>query len=250
MRPNTPPEESEWIDTYLNNQLTASGKLEFEAEMACDPALQTEVDIRRLLHDVIDEYNLQAEIAAIHAEMMEEEEEVQLTETRVIPMPVSRPVPGEHSLREQLLPVERPLWWKRAASIAAAAGGIWMGYLSFTPITSHDGVSHIMRGAKAKQEQPSSFCYDNYYLGQEHLSNKRPGEAIPHFEQVTDCEVRPYFKDASKWFLAVACLQAGQTDRATTLLNEIRQAADFQYPVTTVDLWKMEWQLRLARLTH
>ena len=250
MRPSTLPEESEWIDAYLGNQLTASGKAEFEAIMAVDKNLQEGVKLHHLLHDVIDEYNLQAEIAAIHAEMMEEEEEVSLMETRVIRMPVNRPELEELASRNQFL-VERPLWWKRTAGIAAAAGGICLGYLSFAPITPFDGANHIMRGGKkATQERPSSFCYDTYYKGLEYLSNEQPDKAISRFEEVVSCEVRPYFRDASKWFLAVACLEAGQTDRAKALVNEIRHTPVFQYPVKTIDFWKMEMQIRLAQITQ
>lgn len=240
MKPITPPEESEWIEAYLNNQLNASERSEFEVEMARNAALQEEVETRRLLHDVIDEFNLRAEIAAIHAEKMGQsewvepewsEEEAEPGEPRVIPLPVYRPQ-------------AKPVWWRRAAAIAAAAGGLWMGYLSFSPISPHETSTHITRGG----QQPSSFCYTNYYAGKAYLNSRQPDKAIPCLEQVVNCEIRPYFKDASKWFLAVACLQSGQTERAEQLYGEIKQSAEFEYPIGTLDRWKMDWQLRVARM--
>lgn len=240
MKPITPPEESEWIEAYLNNQLAPAERSEFEAEMAQNALLREEVETRRLLHDVIDEFNLRAEIAAIHAEKMAEPawnepewttEEAEPTEPRVIPLPVHRPE-------------SKPVWWRRAAAIAAAAGGLWMGYLSFAPISPHETATHITRGG----QQPSSFCYTNYYAGKAYLNSRQPEKAIPCLEQVVNCEIRPYFKDASKWFLAVACLQSGQTERAERLYSEIKQSADFEYPIGTLDRWKMDWQLRVARM--
>ncbi len=238
-----PPEESEWIEDYLNDRLNSFQKAEFEAEMVRNHELREEVEGRRLMLDVIDEYTLRAEIAAIHAEKMAEPEWVQpqwadeddllheSAEPLVIPLPINRPS-------------AKPVWWRRAAAIAAAAGGLWMGYLSFDPIAPHEIATHITRGG----QQPSSFCYTNYYTGKAYLNSRQPEKAIPCLEQVVNCEIRPYFKDASKWFLAVAYLQSGQTKRAEAIYDEIKQSPDFQYPIGAVDRWKMDWQLRVARV--
>jgi tetratricopeptide (TPR) repeat protein len=243
MRLSNPPEESEWIEAYLNDRLNSSEKAEFEAKLALNPELREEVELRRLMFDVIDEYNLRAEIAAVHAEKMGEPEWAQAEwadedellqdspEPLIIPLPVHRPP-------------AKPVWWRRAAAIAAAAGGLWMGYLAFDPITPHESATHITRGG----QQPSSFCYTNYYTGKAYLNSRQPEKAIPCLEQVMNCEIRPYFKDASKWFLAVAYLQSGQTKRAEQIYDEIKQSPDFQYPIGAVDRWKMDWQLRVARV--
>ncbi len=236
MKLTSPPEESEWIEAYLDHKLEASERAIFEAKLSHDDNFREEVALRRLMHEVIDEYDLRAEIAAIHAEKMgeselaEEEEPLQFIEPIVRPLPVNRPAPKV-----------RPLWWRSAAAVAAA-GGLWVGYLSFDSIAVHEETTHVTRGGN----QPSSACYSNYYAARQFLVSQQPDKAIPCLEQVVDCEVRPYFKDASKWFLAVACLQSGQTERAGKLFEQIKGAPDFQYEISALDRWKMDWQLRFA----
>jgi hypothetical protein len=257
MKPKTPPEVTEWIEAYLRHELSGEDLALFKQQMVMDPAFAAEVEFMELTHALLDDHLLFEDVRQIHAEKVLEwqADEEHATQTPVIPLPI---VPANVSTEPSLPAIQRSLvpqrstavpLWGRSAAAAAVAGVALVGYLSLAPISIDDEVRMTTRGGSTEiRERPSQLCYDNFYTGKALLQANQPIQAIGQLEQVATCEVRPYFKDASKWYLTLAYLEAEQIPKAETLYKEITQAPTFRYAIKPVNRWKLWWRLRWSKL--
>lgn len=236
MRPKTAYEQLEWIDAYFQNALPPQERIEFEDELRTNPEFAKEVAFMQQVEDVVDDFLLAEMVSEIHAEKVQEwhAEEPRVHEAPVIPL--HQPAAG------------RVPWWKWSAGMAAAATIAFTSYITLSPIELHDSLSQTIRGEdNSISEQPSRVCFENFYAGRSFVMTQQPEQAIPRLQQVIDCEVRPYFKDASKWYLTVAYLQADQAQQAENMYQEITKNPDFQYDINWLDKQKIRWQIRIAK---
>lgn len=258
MKPKTPPEVTEWIEAYLRQDLSGEELRLFKQEMAADPSFAAEVEFMELTNALLDDYLILDDVRQIHAEKVLEwqaDEANEVDDVPVIRMPIApgkvTSEPDTPSIQRPLLPQRSttvPLWGKSAAA-AAVAGVALVGYLSLSPIGIDDEVRMTTRGGLAEvREQPSQLCYDNFYTGKALLLANQPQQAIQHLERVATCEVRPYFKDASKWYLTLAYLDAERVPQAEALYKEIARAPTFRYAIKPVNRWKLWWRLRWSKL--
>lgn len=259
MKPKTPPEVTEWIEAYLRQDLSEEELLLFKQEMVADPAFAAEVEFMQLTNALLDDYLILDDVRQIHAEKVLEWQADEAREAEqevpVIRMPFA---PAQTSTEPVTAPIQRPLLpqrstavplWGRSAAAAAVAGVALVGYLSLSPIAIDDEVRMTTRGGQVDvREQPSQLCYDNFYTGKALLLANQPQKAIQHLERVATCEVRPYFKDASKWYLTLAYLDAQQVPQAEALYKEIAQAPTFKYAIKPVNRWKLWWRLRWSKI--
>ncbi|WP_420156032.1 hypothetical protein [Siphonobacter sp.] len=236
MRPKTGQEQMEWIDAYLHDALSSTERAAFEKEMISNPEFAREVEFMQQADSVIDDFLLAEMVGEIHAEKVQEWKDAEAEpakETPVIPL---------HREPQQVP------WWKWSAGTAAAVTIAFTSYITLSPIQVQDTLSQTLRGGDASiSEQPSRICFENFYAGRSFVMTQQPSQAIPRLQQVIDCEVRPYFKDASKWYLTVAYLQANQPKEAETIYQEITENPDFSYDITWLDKQKISWQIRIAK---
>jgi hypothetical protein len=261
MKRKTPPEQTEWIEAYLRGSLFGEELALFKQEMVNDPEFAAEVEFMELTHALLDDIIIEDDVRQIHAQKVQEwkadEEEAQRPAVRPLHAPIQSAEPAEaldneptilrplHAERTSTVPL-----WGRSAAAAAVAGVALVGYLSLTPVSVGDDIRMATRGEGPATDQSSTLCYDSFYTGKALLTSDQAGEAIPHLERVLTCEVRPYFKDAAKWYLSVAYLNSDQPAQAERLYTEFTKDEDAQYPVKTIDRMKVWWRLRWKKLSN
>lgn len=227
----------EWIESYLQNALSPSEREEFEKELNTNAEFAREVEFMQQADSVIDDFLLADLVAEIHAEKVEEwntETEETEEETPVIPL---------HTPNRAAVP-----WWKWSAGTAAAVTIAFTTYITLSPIRVGDTLNQALRGGEARiSEQPSRICFENFYAGRSFVMTQQPTHAIPRLQQVIDCEVRPYFKDASRWYLTVAYLQDNQPEEAESMYQQIISNPEFSYDISWLDRQKISWQIRIAK---
>ena len=237
MRPKSGQEQMEWIDAYLRNALSPEEREAFEKEMNTNAEFALEVEFMQQADSVIDDFLLADLVAEIHAEKVEEWNTTEPRPEREAPV-----IPLQSPRRTQVP------WWKWSAGTAAAVTIAFTTYITLSPIQVGDTLNQTLRGGEARiSEQPSRICFENFYAGRSFVMTQQPSHAIPRLQQVIDCEVRPYFKDASKWYLTVAYLQDNKPEEAEHMYQEIMDNPDFSYDISWLDKQKISWQIRIAK---
>ncbi len=142
--------------------------------------------------------------------------------------------------------------WNRVAAGVAAACLLLVGYLSLAPIALPNAGYDVraLRGIDTTQLPPQQrVAFANFFDGQARMVEGDYVQAAYHFETVlTVDDLRPYFKEAAEWHLAVSYLRSHQISRASRLYKQLRQCESCTYEVGWVERRKLEWQLWIGNL--
>ena len=144
------------------------------------------------------------------------------------------------------------LSWNRVAVWTAAACLLLLGYLSLSPIALPDAGYDIraLRGIDTTQLPPHQrAAFANFFEGQVRMVEGDYVLAAHHFKNVLLVDdLRPYFREAAEWHLAVSYLRSRQINRASQLYNRLKNCEQCTYKVGWLERRKMEWQLLIADL--
>lgn len=226
MRPQDRIEEQEWIDKYLDDKLSPPERFEFENELKNDKLFKDSFDKMKALRNTINDYFIEQAMR----------DQIQLIKDRKI------------SKRKifKLLPL-------RISITGFAALIIFALYLIFSPIVLPDSDNDftITRGLKTTKNdkiKKTSFDYffeaqSKFYEGQYLLSSQI-------FEKVLkDEELRPYFKEATEWHLLLAYIKSNQNYKARELYKNLSNCiVPCNYELSTLNRWKIWWQIRLLSI--
>ncbi|AQG82152.1 hypothetical protein [Spirosoma montaniterrae] len=237
---NFSEEDYELIEAYLANELSATDRAAFEADMQRNPDLQAEVSLQR---------NLRLGLRAIGIEKAVMQARSQYEAIK----------PAAASVRP-LVSSRSWFYWAVAASIVAV---LTIGYVAYqqttrppdlafidtiAPNQSDDLAKELPVGAVSsnvrtqfldaftqykagrydraieqlrtvpadKQSEP----YKLYFLGLSRLANKQPARAIPLFKRAMNSP-ESSIRQKSEWFLALAYVKNGQNERALPLLKKV-----------------------------
>lgn len=239
---------------YLDNELDARERLEVETHLSADAAARELLERLRLSKQAIRQYALKEQVAAIHREEMKERTAVQKT------------------------PVRRIHWLRRTMQIAALllvlvliAGLVQYSlldanrlyrsqYSAFTLGTtrSNETISPIeqaygrqnMTEVIALYRNGTSFqATDHFFAGQAFLATDNPAEAVGAFEKQlaanANQQMKPY-QDDTEYYLGLAYLKTGDTDRALQLFEKIHRETSHTYhrEISGWYLTKLRWLQR------
>lgn len=136
-------------------------------------------------------------------------------------------------------------WVKYLFPIPVAAA-IFILYLFNSPIylpnTEND--FSVTRGINTNElDLEDRFAFETFFDGQAHFVEGKYLLAIEDFKKALNTQNRPYFKEATKWHLALAYLKSEQPYEAEKVFNEFRKCSNCQYPVSFIT--KLKFWLRI-----
>lgn len=222
-RPTDKQQEHEWIERYLNDQMDDDERAEFDTEQVADPALQNEVTLLKRTHELMKEAFLEQR-AIITLKRLQQQNRLRTHRIRLV---------------------------SRSLSGLTTIGLLLLIYLSVVPVRFPDSendlsVTRNLAGDSSIVMQKKVFS--QFFEGQAHLSEGQYALAVKDFKQVTEApDLRPYFREAAQWHLAVAYLKSGEPDKAERVYNQFTQCIDCEYPIGTIDRWKIWWQIKWAQ---
>ncbi len=218
------------LEDYLANRLTGMDITFIEAQIDNIPAVKTEYEKLLLLKNTIQRQQTRDKIKAIHAQKMAEWK-------------------GEDSENEggkiiKLQPQKSNVSnFFKIGGMAAAACAVFMIYLSVSPISTSDPTNLSERGNSTELDSLQKLEFEYYLQGQKALSDGKNQEAIVMFQKVMEAQnIRPYYKDASLWFSAVANSEMGNEAKVNEILKQIDSKGDFRYEISRIDRLKIWWK--------
>lgn len=222
-RPNDKEEEQEWIEQYLLGKMTREESAAFEEELHKDNNLRIEMEKVKKVHHRFQEVFLEHQaIATI--------KRLQATDRR----------------RTKVFTVFKYIGFMAAACAA------FIIYLSFSPSRFPDSENDftVVRKTNATTMSPQQrYIFNQFFEGQAHIAEGQYTLAIKNLEEVVNFnDLRPYFREAAQWHLAIAYLKSGNAARAEQLYHQFEDCMECEYPVSDVDRWKVWWQIQRAKL--
>jgi len=221
------PYTREYIDKYINGELTSDESDVFESKMANDKALSNQVALQRELIFGLEGLAIREHIQAAHVASKNRNKRV------------------------------RTLWISAAAASLALLLVFWIVYQPaqtdsslfsqfFRPFpdvisirntdadNSGIGMNHYVAGEYQKAIEYLSLAdnaSENYidlrfYLGLSYLASNIPDESIAVFNELITIDSQ--YKQQIRWYLALAYLRNGERSKSILYLNQI-SAGDFQF---------------------
>ncbi len=213
-------ERWEEIEKYLDGTLSERDQHQFEQMMKQQADLNREVEVARRLRTAITAYSTEQR-------MLNTLNRLQGREARAGRAP--RRLRG---------------WYATGLAAACLAGLL---YFSFVPVSLPDAGYDItvIRNADAPALTPAQRrTFEQFFAGQARMAEGQYVQAAGHFRQVLqNQDLRPYFREAAQWHLAVAYLRSNQPRRAQTLYASLAQCDACEYRVDWLNRTKLKWQI-------
>jgi tetratricopeptide (TPR) repeat protein len=238
---------------YLDNELPGQERLHVESQLASDPELQQQLEKLKLAQQAFKMYARRQHVSSIHAEMMKE---LPRKTAAKAPVRILRMAMRAAALVLVLLVIAGLVQY----SLLDANRLYRSQYGYYTLGTSRDaaGVSALEKSYREHNTQQVIALYesnaskqpgDHFLAGQTYLSVNDPQKAIAAFEAQLKAneavDLKPYQDDA-EYYLALAWLRAGRTDKALPLFEKIHNQPAHAYhdQVSGWYLTKLRWLQR------
>ncbi|GAB3566992.1 hypothetical protein GCM10027578_16940 [Spirosoma luteolum] len=224
-RPSDKQQEHHWLEQYLHEPQNSDLQAVVDAERRRDPALNADVEWLGQAHTLLDDAFAQQ----------------QALETL-------RRCQQQHRWRQQRLRLAR-----RTLAWAAATGLVLIVYLSTSSIVlpSSENDVEVTRSLTDSDSVPgvrNDTVYRQFLEGQANLLEGQYALAVPNFERVARApDIRPFFREAAQWHLAIAYLRSNQPDKAERIYRQFAQCVDCEYPIGTVNRVRLWWQIKWAK---
>ena len=229
---------------YLDNELDPQERLLVESQLSADAALQEQLERLRVAKQAFKQYARRQQVGAIHAEMMKSR--------KPAPVRLLRMTMRVAALLMVLLLIAGLVQY----SLLDASRLYSTQYETFTLGISRDvtSASPIEQAYRQGNMQQVIALYesnptDHFLAGQAYLSQNNPQQAIAAFEKQLNAnanlELKPYQDDA-EYYLALAWLKAGRTDKALPLFEKIHSQPvhAYHHEVSGWYLTKLRWLKR------
>lgn len=224
-RPTDKLDEHDWIERYLNNQMPDNERASVDAEMKADPAFRDEVTSLKRTHEIMQEAFLQQRV-------------------------ISRVKQLQHQAKYQ---THRVRLLRRSMAGVAIVCLLSITYLSVTPVSFPDSENDFTVTRSLSDDSvvvAQKRIFGQFFDGQMHLADGQYALAVKSFEQIVYvADIRPYFREAVQWHLAVAYLKSGQPDKADRIYDQYAHCIDCEYRIGLVNRWKLWWQIKWAQWT-
>ncbi len=214
-------DEFEEIEAYILNKLDDGRRKSIELKIQNDPQYAATVEsIKQTIAVVNDTYLEQSALDTIKTLQ-------QANRTKIL---------TEY-------PTKRTIPLKYIAPFAAAAIVLLVSYFMFSPIEFPDTENdfYVTRGIDTTKFNPEQrIAFSQFFDGQAHLAEGQYLLAVKDFENSINVKnIRPYFREATLWHLAVAYSKSGQALKAEKIFTQLNECSDCEYPVSTIDRWKL-----------
>ncbi|MBD2756901.1 PgaA family protein [Spirosoma validum] len=224
-RPADKLDEQDWIERYLNDQMPADERTSVEAEMNADPDFREEVTSLKRTHEIMHEAFLQQR-AIGRIKQLQHQAKYQTHRIRLV---------------------------RRSMVSFATVCVLFIAYLSFTPVSFPDSENDFSVTRSLSDDSvvvAQKRIFEQFFEGQMHLVDGQYALAVKSFEQIVHVtDIRPYFREAVQWHLAVAYLKSGQPDKANRIYDQYAHCIDCEYRIGLVNRWKLWWQIKWAQWT-
>ncbi|MBA4850561.1 hypothetical protein [Emticicia sp. BO119] len=226
MRPTNEQEEFEWIEDYLLGKLNQKDTLFFEEELKKDIELTKKVEEIRKTLNLLKESVIQEQVLKTIKNLQNRERRLhKFSPFRII---------------------------RYAAGASMAASIIFMLYISLVsvhlPDTENDfNVTRGIDSTKLTPEQRTAF--NSFFDGQAHLVEGSYLLAVKDFQRSLQVKnIRPYFKEAAEWHLALAYIKSNQPYKAEEIYKKFEDCTDCEYPIDKLNRWKIWWRILWAKV--
>jgi tetratricopeptide (TPR) repeat protein len=225
MKPTNEQEEFELIEAYL------MGNLNQETLTLFEDRLKNETEFTEKVEKVKKSYDLVMQ-AALETSIVNTISELQRNRRK--------------NTKNYPVILKKLIAWSAAASI------VFISYLSLTsidfPDTEYD--FNVMRGVDSTQmNDEQRVAFNSFFEGQAHLVEGRYVLATKDFEKSLGVDsIRPYFKEAAEWHLALAYVKSNQPAKAQKIYERLSDCIDCEYPVSRIDKWKLWWQIQWTKI--
>ncbi len=214
-------ERWEEIERYLDGTLSERERHQFEHMMKTQADLEKEVAVVKRLRTSITAYTTEQRMLDTLAQLQRREQ------------PEARPARGR-----------RRQWYAVGLAAACLAGLL---YFSFVPV-SLPGAGYdieVIRSADDAALSPAQRrTFEQFFAGQARMAEGQYVQAVDHFRQVLQqSDLRPYFREAAEWHLAVAYLRSNQPRQAGKLYAALERCNACEYRVDWLNRSKMKWQI-------
>jgi hypothetical protein len=221
------------IEDYLNDRLGETEKTDFEARMAADTDLREEVVKLQLLRQIAKRNATRENIKAIQAEKLAEWNSESTDNQEVI---------------EEIKPKFKI--WRSIGTFAAASSVALLIYLNFSSVSMPNETTLSERGNSTELDSIQKVHFENYLTAQKALKSGDNATAITYFEKVSNAtEIRPYYRDASRWFLAVANVNKNPKN-AEDLMQDILGEKEFQYEISALDKARIWTKIQVSKVKN
>ena len=222
-RPTNKTDEQEWIEQYLFGKMTKEEALFFEKELQNDENLAADMEnIRQIQHRIQEAF---LEKTALHT---------------------IKKLQQKDRIRTKVLNI-----FKYTGYVAAACATFIL-YLSFSPSQfpdSENDFTVVRKENVTSMTVQQRYIFDQFFEGQAHIAEGQYLLAIQNLEEVIRFnDLRPYFREAAQWHLAIAYLKSGNVTKAEQLYHQFQDCLECEYAVSQMDQWKVWWQIQKAKL--
>ena len=222
-RPTNKEQEHDWIERYLTGQMLPVERAVVEKIMQTDADFNQEVALLNRAHKLMQEAFLEQQAIATIKELQ-----------------------ARNRQRTQRIRLV-----KRSVGSLMAVGLLVVAYLSLTPVALPDSGNDLTVTRSLADDSVSmhNLAFTQFIEGQSHLMNGQVALAVKNFEKVaTTSDIRPYFREAAQWHLAVAYLKSGQPEKAERMYDQLARCIDCEYSVGFTSRWQLWWQIKWAQL--
>jgi tetratricopeptide (TPR) repeat protein len=238
---------------YLDNELSQEERLQVESQLASDAELQQQLERLKLAKQAFNMYARQQQVSSIHAEMMKELPRKPATKAPVRALRMAMRVAA---LVLVLLMIAGLVQYS-----LLDANRLYRSQYEFYTLGAIRGADSmsIMERAYREHKMPQVITLylsdypsqpgDHFLAGQAYLSLNDPQKAITAFEwqlKANDTAAFKPYQDDTEYYLALAWLKAGRTDKALPLLEKIHNQPAHAYhgQVSGWYLTKLRWLQR------
>ncbi len=222
MTPEQEMESWEAFERYRTGKMTGPEKDAFEQEMRQNPERRRELENNRKTQQVMEHYFIEQRMRETLQQLQQREEETR-----------------------------QRRWASRYRRLGIYGGSLAAAclllYLTFAPVSLPDAGYDVTVTRSADSAQLSLAqrrAFGHFFEGQAHMAEGQYVRAVYNFEQVLQSEdLRPYFREAAQWHLAVSYLRSGQPYKAGKLYASLNDCEACEYRVNWLNRLKMRWQI-------
>lgn len=211
-------ERWEEIEKYLDGTLSERERHQFEHMMKTQADLEKEVAVVKRLRTSITAYTTEQRMLDTLAQLQRQDQSE------------ARPA--------------RRRWYAGGLAAACLAGLL---YFSFVPVSLPDAgydIQVIRSADDATLSPVQRRTFEQFFAGQARMAEGQYVQAVDHFGQVLQQpDLRPYFREAAQWHLAVAYLRSNQPRQANKLYTALERCDACEYRVNWLNRSKMKWQI-------
>lgn len=215
--------EFEWIENFFLDKLSQEEKKIFQEKVESDKDFKIKVEEFKKTYSYLNDMHLE-----------------KIIKNKIVTL--------QKRDRKKFFYIKR---LKMAFTSISVAASIFFVYLSTSEISFPNAENdfNITRGLDTSSYTiEQKYAFSTFFDGQAHLTDGLYLIAVNDFEKSLKVStVRPYFREAAQWHLAVAYLKSGQPIKAEKIYNQLNNCSDCEYPISNLNKWKLWLKIQIFK---